>query len=320
VLKAVASTMVGPFWALINSVVRPIKMKKAWKAPCPVISVGNIVAGGVGKTELVSYLVQFYLKKGISVVVAMRGYGASIDIPDVGLCSENYTDALARKFPDEALVHLRKNPGVKVLIATNRAKALQHFFDQLKPQIIILDDGFQHFSIQRDLDIIIHDFSAKNPIFRDFPGILERKELLLVAHSISKDSVIPKKWRHLNWVKSNYEYLGLKGSSTSTSEKKKAYGFCAIGNPERFKNFLQMQGHDLVGFHSFSDHHNYSRKNVDFLFQQGKANQAEVFLTTLKDYVKLGSFKWINELPLFYVDIQLKISENEKHLLEKINF
>jgi len=146
----------SPFWALVNGLARPLLSRNAWRAPCPVISVGNVVAGGAGKTEVAAWLAHRASGKGMRPVIVMRGYGRPA-LSAEGVWSASAAEARSRGFPDEALVHLLRNPGVPVVVGAQRSEVLQRFWNDLKPTLIILDDGFQHFAMARDREIMVNN-------------------------------------------------------------------------------------------------------------------------------------------------------------------
>ncbi len=269
IFKKITTSLVSPIWSSVNAVARPVFSRNAFHFPVPVISIGNIVAGGVGKTEITIVIANYLLKSGKKVAISTRGYGS--DWSDTGGFSNNFKDALTKKFPDEALVILKKAPGAFVVVGKNRSQVINKYFDDIKPDVILLEDGYQHFKIHRDLDILVHDFSVSEQYFRDLPSHFEKAKIRISF------SNIPKFWNQLSWFQTKY--------IMKTNCPKKAIVFCGIGNPERFKKSLLENQIECVEMTSFKDHKNYSKDDLEQLIQ--KSIQLNLpLLTTYKDYVK----------------------------------
>ena len=188
------------------------------KAPCTVVSVGNIVAGGTGKTPFVHLLGSAFAKRKVAIL--SRGYGT---------------------VPDEAMLLAKRLPHAKVLIAKNRAKlALQvgkHF------DLILLDDGFQHRKLFRDFDIVLTRKKREHYLpwgfLRDSPKRLKR------ADAVFSENELELRVKRI---------LSLKGEEIKSVEGKKAAIFCGIAAPERFKKTVEELGVEIVSETYFADH------------------------------------------------------------------
>ncbi len=297
---------ISPFWAITNAVARPLLTKKAWRAPCPVVSIGNVLAGGTGKTEIVSLVARLYISMGCRVTIATRGYGTLVKDP---VLYSSFSEAMHGGAPDEVLVHLARAPGVHVVCSPSRAQALQQFYSQTQPHVILLDDGLQHFAIHRDLDIIVHDFSISHPIYRDFPALFERaKKSSSINSPVSLvcmgEKKPPSKWAHLPWAQAHYKTHGIYSvkkisdelaMSTLVSEGQpllpRAILLSAIGNPSRFTKTVKSMGTEVVDTLNFSDHAPYNSTQLQQInnWANSSQNKGLPVLTTLKDGVKLAS-------------------------------
>lgn len=303
ILKKITTSLASPLWSSINGIARPILQKNAIHLPVPVISVGNIVAGGVGKTEITIIIANYITKLGKKVLISTRGFGSIWQ--DQGGVSDSYEDALKRKFPDEALVILKKTKNVSIAVGKNRAEIITNCFDQIKPDVVILEDGYQHFRIHRDLDVIVHDFSIKNQYFRDLPSHFEKAKVLISF------SEVPKFWSKLQWNIASYQL--------SLNLPSRAISFCGIGNPERFKKSLESRGVEIIHFKTFSDHYNYSKNDLQAILQDAQDKSVAV-LTTWKDYVKCLSLLSKEEvIKITPVDIEVVFKNNPNQMWEKIN-
>lgn len=307
---------VSPIWALTNAVARTVFYPNAKKLPCPVISVGNIVAGGVGKTELAAAIAARLVHKNLRVVVASRGYGSKWE--GFGACARDSETALSLGFPDESIVILKKAPGALVAVGANRYENLMKHWNELLPDVVILDDGFQHFKLKRDLDILVHNFNIRWPIIRDFPRLLGKADVRVTFSSV------PKEWNKLEWVRANYK---LKGAVDAYGRHLKlpfeALAFCGLGNPERFKTALTNSGVKIQSFKTFQDHTHYDDQRVREIVAWSRERSGLPILTTLKDYVKLGHYVesqgGIAGFEPLWVPIELEFLENQNVLWKAID-
>ena len=224
---------------------------KAKRLPKPVISIGNIAAGGAGKTPCVIAVAKFLVARGLRVCILTRGYGRSgaggqVDTLDAG------------RFGDEPVLIKKSVPEATVIVGKNRYEnGLQVHCD-----VYLLDDGFQHLQLHRDLDIVIDvDIDDAKARFHR-----EGRDALRDA-----DIVIPRRIRPENLA-------SLRG--------KKVFAFAGLANNEQFFAMLRDAGADLIGARGFPDHHDYGR--IETALIQQLARGAEVIVTTEKDAVKLA--------------------------------
>lgn len=305
----------SPLWAVTNTLVRSLTKTRRTQFGVPVISVGNIVAGGVGKTEIAAAIAAHFIARSKRVVIASRGYGSRWE--KLGGVAFDYDSALALGFPDESIVILKKVPGVAVAVGADRVSVLKKHWEELNPDLIILDDGFQHFKIARGLDVLVHDFSVRWPILRDLPIVLKKARMRISF------SEIPKQWQPTGnqtpWIKVRYELFGVHDAAGKVqSLPKQAIAFCGLGNPKRFKRSLEHAGVQLKAFRTFSDHAVYDRNDIDDLVRwiRDQGGNGITVLTTLKDFVKLSRFVesqgGVAGFEPMWVGVQIKFLENEK--------
>lgn len=129
----------------------------SYKAPVPVISVGNLAVGGTGKTPVVDYLLKFCLAKGRRVAVVSRGYGGRKHSGVQIVSGGNGPLLEPEQCGDEPYLLARRNPQALVLVSPKRAQAIQQAVESLGAEVVLLDDGFQHLAVQRDVDIVLLD-------------------------------------------------------------------------------------------------------------------------------------------------------------------
>ena len=280
------------------------------RAAVPVVSVGNLSLGGTGKTPCVEYVARFYRELGFQVAILSRGYGVNAG-PN-----------------DEALVLEENLPDVPHLQGADRVSLAVAAVEELEAELLVLDDGFQHRRLHRDLDIVLID--ATYPPHRDhlFPrgtlrepaSSLKRASAILLTRCDQVDVAAMNLIRE--WIASRFP--GVPVASTEhrpTVEVDALHGkrvgaFCGIGNPAAFRRTLEDLGANVIGFRTFPDHHAYTREDVDELRSWASALPAEAEIaTTQKDWVKLR----LDDLagrPLRTIRIELTFRDGEKEFGE----
>jgi tetraacyldisaccharide 4'-kinase len=292
-------------------------LKKPFKLPCPVISVGNITLGGTGKTPFIAYLVEILLRYNYKkVVILTRGYKGK----KLGVIQDVDGE------PDESRILKRNYPQITILANPNRKKVfIDYFSNEIKPDIVILDDGFQHRKIYRDLDIIMVDgklmFGNKfifpaGPLREPLISIIRRADILVFKNS--KDPL--EKFFGKPAFAFNIKNIKLFDKYSKEIEKdklisKNIIAFCGIGNPNDFKNTLVSNGFDIKFFFAFPDHYNYTKKDIANISKKG--SKETIFLTSEKDWVKISNI-WPEDLEIYVVKPFFCVN-NEEELLRCIN-
>lgn len=323
-LDPLPSLLFSPPWAVTNAIARCVLLRSAHRLPCPVISVGNIVAGGVGKTEIAAAIAARLLAQGKRVVVASRGYGSEWE--RVGGVASEYEQAAALRFPDEALVLLLRAPGVAVAVGANRLAVLMRHWEELTPDVVILDDGYQHFKLARDLDVLVHDFTVRWPILRELPIVFERVPVRIALSNIPQDK--KRAIGRTPWVRGAYVLEAAVGArSKEQALPREALAFCGLGNGDRFRRALIAEGVHVTGFRAFRDHMRYGESEARGLLRwQAEQNAATgrqlPLLTTLKDYVKLSPYVesqgGISGFEPLWTRLRLEFLENENVLWQAV--
>lgn len=251
-------------WHALNRARRALYRRgilKAKRLPKPVISIGNIAAGGAGKTPCVIAVAKHLVSRGLRVCVLTRGYGRSGAGGEV-----NALDA--ERFGDEPVLIKKSVPEAIVIAGKNRYENGSH----VNCDVYLLDDGFQHLQLHRDLDVVI-----------DVPDARYHRE----GRDALGDAgiVIPRRIRPENLT-------ALRG--------KKVFAFAGLANNEQFFAMLRDNGVDLVGTHGFPDHHDYGRIETALVKQLGRG--ADLIVTTEKDAVKLADRDMIPVAIEFVID------------------
>lgn len=285
--------------------------RAAQRVGVPVISVGNITLGGAGKTPMVEWIARWFRRRDVRVAILSRGYGA-----EEGACN------------DEALELEQKLPDVPHVQNPDRVAAALLAVEEFETQLILLDDGFQHRRIHRNLDIVLVD--ALEPFGFDhvFPRGLLREPMRnfgradLVA--LTRADMVPAEERgcirrrierhraDVPWIESTHAPRSLLASDGSEQPLDRIAGkpvaaFCGIGNPAGFRHTLAALDCQVAAWREFPDHHNYSGDDVQSLSQWAQqAGDVGAVVCTQKDLVKIGE-KSLGERPLFALAISMDI-------------
>ncbi len=178
--------------------------------------------------------------------------------------------------------------------------------------IVILDDGMQHETLHKDVEVVVHDFRLKNSYFREFRNSLLRPELLRLSFS-----GVPKPYSDQEWFKVHYV---LDENIKKSLVAKAPMLFCALGNPNRLRSFLHFNDLDLAGERFFPDHHFYSGADLHELEQWFLAKQSSdskvSLVTTLKDFVKIPA-QWRMKMQPYLHVLQIKLEFLDPNAREK---
>ncbi len=275
-------------------------------AAIPVVSLGNLTTGGTGKTPFAAFVARCFRDRGIRVCFISRGYGAGADGTN-----------------DEAQVLEQLCPDVPHLQNRDRVAAARIAHEELDSQLIVLDDGFQHRRLARDLDIVLVD--ATNPwgfghllprgLLREPVSALRRAELVVITRvdQTSRENVnairreIARTGSQREIAEVCFPPLRLIAASGCTHPLEVLSGasvaaFCGIGNPLAFRASLEGQGGLIRSFRTFPDHHRYTRSDIEDLERQCRELSIDVVVCTQKDLVKIGS-ESLGGRPLWAVEI-----------------
>jgi tetraacyldisaccharide 4'-kinase len=265
--------------------------RRQQRVAVPVVSVGNLTLGGTGKTPCVEYLARFYSNRGLRVAILSRGFG-SRGVPN-----------------DEALV-LRENlPGVPHLQGADRVAIARQAVEDLRAELLILDDGFQHRRLYRDLDIVLLDATQAfrrgrlfpRGLYREQPSSLRRAHAVVISRRDQAEvddarglvravralapqaPVVETEHAPIAWMQ-----VGRPDRPVDVLRDEPVAAFCGIGNPEAFRRTLCDVGAGPIAFRTYSDHHAYSPADLEDLRHWAERLPASASIaTTQKDLVKL---------------------------------
>ncbi|WP_437226883.1 tetraacyldisaccharide 4'-kinase [Planctomicrobium sp. SH661] len=286
--------------------------------PVPVLSIGNLTTGGTGKTPAVAWLANLLKSLGQKPAIVSRGY-RSLDGEEND--EKRLLDDLCPGIPH--LQNPKRSDGAQAAIRTHGAN------------VIVLDDGYQHRKLHRDLDIVLIDvlnpwgYNALLPrgLLRERIGQLSRADVILLTRCELTDAehvdqltrkirryssapVLRTAFQATRFINFNGEFLSLGQAADRPS-----LAFCGIGNPDGFRRTLTTLASAVSQnrFLTFPDHHHYQESDLLRIQQQTETNHAELLLTTRKDLVKICQDR-IGDIPLWALDIELTFLDDASFL------
>ncbi len=261
------------------------------RVPCPVISVGNLTVGGTGKTPLVEWVVRETRKLGKQAAVLSRGYGAS-----------------AKGVPDELAALSESLQQLAYVSDPDRVRGALEAIERHRAEVLVLDDGFQHHRLARDLDIVAVDatlpfgggYCLPRGMLREPVRALRRSDVVVLTradqveantlgrlarrlHRAAPKAVLATADHRPQCVRS---LVSGEVFPPSSLEGRRVYAASGIGNPRAFEATLKSLGAYLAGAARFVDHHDYRPEEIEALRRAADAAGANTLVTTAKDAVK----------------------------------
>jgi len=304
------------------------KAIKPERAPLPVISVGNIVFGGSGKTPLVMNLLSFLVQNGLKPALISRGYKGKWERTGGVLSDGKTIKGSWQDSGDEAYLVASNIPQSGVFVGKDRLASCRTARDA-GFETAVLDDGFQHLRLQRDLDIVLFD-PAEKIALREPLSSLKRASIILVEKKTGVDAKAKLKKRFprsdiFEYAVQNAGFFRLgknEQESRENLEEKRVLALCGIARPQRFFSRLQEEGIRPVCLLKFPDHHPYPASSARSILEKFRRAHAEALITTEKDAVKIRDDKDLARLPVYYLKIALELERafylNISSFLERI--
>ncbi len=299
----------------------------AKKAGCPVISVGNISVGGTGKTPFVIWLAEQYSSENRNVGVLTRGYGRHNNSPQTYMPSDKINDW--RESGDEPFFIHNRLGNVTLAVDANRLRGASAAIDKGNCDLLILDDGFQHRKIHRDIDIVLFDYGDKpdgnllipSGRLREPMSSLRRADVLIYSGD-EKDSVRLSKYVNDSCIicggkKKPDSLVNVQSGNEidfSSLKDSKISAFCGIGNPEGFRATLRSAEPANIDFLSFSDHHVYQDPDLANIRNLYLTSKSEFLITTEKDSFKIPQ-NFYEELSVYFLRIKFDVTWGKKKLI-----
>ena len=308
------------------------------KLGAPVISVGNITTGGTGKTPLVEWLARAMARENLRPCILTRGYGRKDAGARVVVSDGERVLAEASAGGDEPCLLAERLQGLAAVISdADRVAAARWALEHLRSRLFILDDGFQHLRIARDLNILTVD--ATNPFgggrllpygrLREPLREIKRTDCCVItrAEQAADIASLREEVKRLSGGRpvfvSRARTIGLRpvaetparpvqesveaSQPSPNSAPKNVAAFCGLGNPQAFFAHLRSDGFAPAYTRAFPDHHVYNQSDIAALGAEARARGAQALLTTAKDGVKLRGLKF--QLPCYVVEIELEFDD-----------
>jgi tetraacyldisaccharide 4'-kinase len=300
---------------------------------CPVISIGNLTVGGSGKTPMTIYVAELIQGLGYGVAIISRGYKGQAEKIGGVVCDGRTICMGPDTAGDEPVMVARRLKTIPVIVGQNRFKAGRLAIQEFKPDVLLLDDAFQHLKLHRDLNLVLLD--SKAPLgntylfprgtLRETASALSRGDAVILTRSeIGKASSLgqikkyfPRKpifhSSHIPYiykiVAGNRSQLRDRQTISSkydfdTFKNKKVFAFSGIASNDDFRRTIESFHCKLESFSEFSDHHQYSDTELDEILKSATDLSAEFIFTTEKDYVRIAhKIKWPIDLVIIGIEI-----------------
>jgi len=307
------------------------------RLPCKVISVGNVTVGGTGKTPMVILLARTLKEHGYHPAVLSRGYGSKGTAP-VNIVSDGMSLLLSPlEGGDEPVLIAKRAPGVPVLTGPDRYLSGKTAMARLGADVLILDDGFQHRRLFRDINIVLLDINRpwgngyllpRGPLRESPVKALQRADILIRTGRLPNGHLDKTAGRQGGTAASSQElrcdlpaFRGIHQPCALISwdqgvmdlcdlAGKRICAFAGIGVPEQFRRTLESLGAEIGEFLTYPDHHRYTSSDLDFIERSAQKAQAEIIVTTEKDEMKVMPLGKPG-MPCFSLRIEMRIEPGE---------
>ena len=315
---------------------------KKERLTCYVISLGNVTVGGTGKTPTAQHLAREIRDMGYRVAILNRGYRAKWR-GAVGIVSDGHALKMdAETAGDEAFMLAKHLPNVPVLIGPERAVTGRYAIEHFGAQVAILDDGYQHWQLERDMDILLVDavnvfgngYLLPRGTLREPLSHIDRADVCLMTkvdqaapgaieyiwetfRSYNQDGLIlesihqPRQFVRLaDW----YEDIAAGGVPVTELKGKKVLAVSAIGNPASFEQTLADLGIEIVESMRYPDHHDYGEKDMAEVLYRAETLGVEAIIITEKDAVKVPGdvvrAKW--RIPMYVISVEVTFQKGQE--------
>jgi tetraacyldisaccharide 4'-kinase len=274
---------------------------RSYRLPRPVVAVGNLTVGGTGKTPMTTYLARWFMARGKRVAVLSRGYGGSLE-GSIRIVSDGNSILLSPgESGDEPYLLATSLPGLIVVIGADRYRAGLLAQERLNPDIYILDDGFQHLRLKRDLNILLLDrarpfgngLTLPAGMLRESKSAVGRADLVIYTRC---DGCEPSDRAGKPFCAASHRLTGVTPAAGGAQlpfadfARKRATAFAGIADPASFFDALEREGVVLVATLAFPDHTLYCEEEIAAICRLRDASRSDCLITTGKDAVKLGPY------------------------------
>ena len=305
--------------------------KATVKADCPVISIGNIAVGGSGKTPMTAFLASALMNEGIGVGIVSSGYGrqSEASIIEAGYQMQERD---AAQIGDELKLLANLLPQAQFAVAQSKAEAVCELDRNEAIDVILVDDGFQHYKLHRDFEIVTYDAGVDSRLLKMFPyGLLRepttalnRADLIVITRSkFARDiSRLHESLQALAPQAEIYRAQFLSERIIGPNQvwpikyldDKSVFLFAGVGNFSALKRQVSAYCADLDDSWELSDHQQYDLGLLGRIRDRAEKLNSDLILTTGKDWMKLGDFDFGREI--YYLDQTLDLDPGEEKLID----
>lgn len=304
----------------------------------PIISIGNLTFGGTGKTPLIIWLLKEIENLELEPVVLTRGYKGKLEHSSGMIKGGQKFLSNPHEFGDEPLLISKKMNSGAVIVGKKRADNLNQFFHEIEPDVVLLDDGFQHLQLHRSLNILIFDALLPLESYKTAPlgylreGLTALKDadavlisradqvdedkidslLKLISPYMSSDIIMGKFYYKPIGIFDGFEKQAMELADLSGRD---IIALTAIASPESFYRLLEDHGANIVEKVVYSDHHFFNHEDINDILMKSAKHDA-IIITSEKDMVKVR--KVTRDPKILCVNIEIEFQSGKKELLDKI--
>tara|TARA_B100000029_G_scaffold95959_1_gene86022 strand:- start:2369 stop:3409 length:1041 start_codon:yes stop_codon:yes gene_type:complete len=303
---------------------------KPKKTKPTIISIGNISLGGTGKTPFTIAIAKLLTHQGYKVGVSTRGHGRENEGSSFLMKDKNWfvKDFYKhwRVAGDETVLLKNNLDNVPVYVSKNKTKAAENLYEKEGCDVVLLDDGFQHRQLYRDIDIVLFDHSEKaNKIFpygalRESIIGLKRADIIISTNVVgNKEGGFALKWDYNDYLLVADNPKNKAEDFEVLNQYSNILSLCAIGSPASFQKTLESLKINYQQSLIYPDHYPFKEKDVKKINSFVKDNKIDLILCTEKDLIKLKQYKEVLGAPLAAITINYSLSSSlEKGILDKI--
>ena len=340
--RGLAASFIKVFLSLISAlyyliiicrnILYKIGFLKEKRLPCCVISIGNLSWGGTGKTPITEKVSKILSKNNIFHAVLSRGY-KSKKSKAINIVSTTRKVLLKSSVAgDEALMLAKKLKEVPVISGKNRFLTGKYVIEEYGVRSLVLDDGYQHISLKRDLNILLIDSSKDFENNKLIPAgslrepftALRRADLIVLTKTnqidknissfktfIKRYNKIAPIFKAVHKCDAVIDFKSKRAYEATLFKNKKVLAFSAIADPQSFKKSLRDIGAEIIDFIEFSDHHYYSSDEIKAIDSKAKELKAEAIITTEKDVMRSSELFFLMG-NLFFLQLSVDLDEEDK--------
>jgi tetraacyldisaccharide 4'-kinase len=319
-------TTLSVFYRLIVGIrnrLYDVSFLRSEKVPAAVVSIGNITTGGTGKTPLVAWLCNYFIGKGIKTAVLTRGYKKKGDVAD--------EPAMLTK-----AVH-----SIIVIVNPDRVAGAKKAISEHKAKLLVMDDGFQHRRLARDVNIVAIDATVPfgnekilpAGLLREPVESLKRADAVVITRANQNSpEIIEEIKRRVTAIKPGMVFAAAVHKPTYAKlikdkqipleqmRGKKIYAFCGIGNPNAFFQTLTDMTLNIVGKKVYNDHHLYTDDDIEAIYEDARYNKAEFVITTHKDWIKTALLSMDRfQIPFAAMMVELEFVDGQENIIALVN-